>query len=113
MNPRRASTSKIKMDGPLFTKRREQAMLMCKCRKACFWFAFFLCNTVLLTQRSISSLLRYSRSVKYLVENGADKNELTGVGESALWWAKKELGNDNPVVELLEDMGALEMGPDL
>lgn len=58
-------------------------------------------------------LLRSLYSVKYLVENGADKNELTGVGESALWWAKKELGNDNAVVELLEDMGALEMGPDL
>ena len=63
--------------------------------------------------KDISSNLHYSCSVKYLVENGADKNELTGVGESALWWAKKELGNDNPVVELLEDMGALEMGPDL
>lgn len=47
------------------------------------------------------------------MENGADKNELTGTGESALYWAKRELGADHPLVELLEDMGALEMGPDL
>jgi len=51
--------------------------------------------------------------VKYLVENGANKDELTGIGESALWWAKHELGNDHPVVELLESLGAIESGPDL
>lgn len=78
-----------------------------------FGFVLFLCTRLLLTHKLLLSLGRDSYSVKYLVENGADKNELTGVGESALWWAKKELGNDNPVVELLEDMGALEMGPDL
>lgn len=51
--------------------------------------------------------------MKYLLENGADKNELTGVGESALWWAKHEFGEDHPVVTYLEELGALQMGPDL
>ena len=73
--------------------------------------AEFILSHTLLVRKLI--LFPSFYSVKYLVENGADKNELTGVGESALWWAKHELGNDNPVVELLEDMGALEMGPDL
>jgi hypothetical protein len=60
------------------------------------------------------SLLRTSNfRVKFLVENGADKNELTGIGESALWWAKHEHGEDHPVVSYLEELGALEMGPDL
>jgi len=51
--------------------------------------------------------------VKYLVENGADVNTLTGVGESALWWAKHEFGEDHPVVLFMEEIGALEVGPDL
>ncbi|CAB9496506.1 repeat domain-containing protein 42 [Seminavis robusta] len=51
--------------------------------------------------------------VQYLVENGADYNELTGVGETALWWARHEFGDEHPVVEFLEGMGALEIGPDL
>lgn len=51
--------------------------------------------------------------VKYLVENGADANELTGVGETALWWARHELGDGHPVVTFLEDMGAMDVGPDL
>ncbi|CAB9501183.1 Protein phosphatase 1 regulatory subunit 12A [Seminavis robusta] len=51
--------------------------------------------------------------VKYLVEKGADKNALTGVGESALWWARHEYGDEHPVVEFLEELGALEVGPDL
>lgn len=51
--------------------------------------------------------------MKYLMENGADKDELTGVGETALWWAKHEHGADHPAVTYLEELGALEMGPDL
>jgi hypothetical protein len=52
--------------------------------------------------------------VKYLITNGADANATTGTnGGTALWWAKKELGADNPVVEFLETLGALEAGPDL
>ena len=52
--------------------------------------------------------------VKYLVENGADVNEKTGgAGGTALWWAKKGLGDDHPLIAYLESLGALEIGPDL
>jgi prolyl 4-hydroxylase len=55
--------------------------------------------------------------VKYLVENGGDVNERTGSdgeGGSVLWWAKRELSDDeHPVITLLESMGAIEIGPDL
>jgi hypothetical protein len=56
--------------------------------------------------------------VKYLVENGANLNEKTGgkaggTGGTALYWAKKELAEDHPVISLLESLGALEIGPDL
>jgi prolyl 4-hydroxylase len=52
--------------------------------------------------------------VRYLIESGADANATTGAkGGTALWWAKKELGADHPVVEFLEGLGALEAGPEL
>lgn len=53
--------------------------------------------------------------VKLLVENGADVNEKTGHGEggSALYWAKKKLEPEHPVISYLESLGALEIGPDL
>jgi hypothetical protein len=52
--------------------------------------------------------------VKYLVEQGADFNQKTdGAGGTALYWAKKELGVNHPVVSFLEELGALEIGPDL
>ena len=53
--------------------------------------------------------------VKYLVDNGADLNSKTGGknGATALWWAKQRLGDDHPVVMLMEELGALEIGPDL
>lgn len=52
--------------------------------------------------------------VKYLVDQGADVNALTkGTGATALWWAKHEHGEDHPVIEFLESMGALESGPEL
>lgn len=52
--------------------------------------------------------------VKYLVDNGADVNDRAGEsGGTALWWAKRELGSDHPVIALLEGLGALEIGPDL
>lgn len=53
--------------------------------------------------------------VKLLVENGADLNEKTGhgAGGTALYWAKKKLEPENPVIAYLESLGALESGPDL
>lgn len=59
------------------------------------------------------ALLSSIFSVKYLVENGANANEITKGGETALWWARKEFGDDHPVVSFLEEIGALEVGPDL
>jgi len=53
--------------------------------------------------------------VKYLAEQGADVNQRTHNqdGGTALWWAKKELGPDHPMIELLESLGGIEIGPDL
>ena len=52
--------------------------------------------------------------VKYLVENGADVNALTDRdGSSALWWAKQVFEEGHPVIEFLESVGGLEVGPDL
>ena len=52
--------------------------------------------------------------VKLLVENGADVNSKTaGTGGTVLWWAKQSLDSDHPVVEFLEEMGALDAGPEL
>jgi ankyrin repeat protein len=54
--------------------------------------------------------------VKYLLEQGADKDACTGVngdGGTPLWWAKQTHGTDHEVITHLMDMGAIEMGPDL
>jgi prolyl 4-hydroxylase len=52
--------------------------------------------------------------VKLLVEHGADINVKSyGSGATALWWAKQTHGDDHPVIEFLESLGALEAGPEL
>ena len=53
--------------------------------------------------------------VKYLVEQGADINAKTGGrdGRSPLSLAKSELSENDPIVEFLEELGALDFGPDL
>jgi len=52
--------------------------------------------------------------VKYLIEQGADPNIKTGgEGGTALWWAKKQHEEDDPIIEFLESIGALESGPEL
>jgi prolyl 4-hydroxylase len=51
--------------------------------------------------------------VKLLVENGADVSARTIDGGTALWWAKQVNGADSEVVKFLEDIGALEVGPEL
>jgi hypothetical protein len=53
-------------------------------------------------------------AVKLLVDNGADFNVKTyGTGGTALWWAKQAHGEEHPVIEFLESLGALEAGPEL
>jgi prolyl 4-hydroxylase len=52
--------------------------------------------------------------VRLLVENGADLNAKTAdEGGTPLWWAKQELGEDHPVVAFLEEIGGLDVGPEL
>mmetsp|Transcript_12158 Transcript_12158/g.13940 ORF Transcript_12158/g.13940 Transcript_12158/m.13940 type:complete len:515 (+) Transcript_12158:82-1626(+) len=53
--------------------------------------------------------------VKYLHESGADVNARTnhGIGGTALYWAKRNLGEDHEVVSYLLSIGATDIGPDL
>lgn len=53
--------------------------------------------------------------VKLLVERGANINERTmeGRGETPLYWSIKNHGVDHPVSQLLMELGALNIGPDL
>jgi prolyl 4-hydroxylase len=52
--------------------------------------------------------------VKLLVENGADVSARTGEdGGTPLWWAKQTHGEDSEVVKFLEEIGALDIGPEL
>jgi ankyrin repeat protein len=52
--------------------------------------------------------------VKLLVNHGADINERTNAGGTPLYIAKQENEEDTiNVIEYLENIGALEMGPDL
>lgn len=52
--------------------------------------------------------------VKYLVENGANINAVTGTGGgTALYYAKQKFEDDHPVVTFLESLGGIEIGPDL
>lgn len=57
----------------------------------------------------------YEDIVKILVEKGADINaKTTGEGgRSALYIAIEENGEDSPIVEFLESLGAISLGPDL
>jgi ankyrin repeat protein len=52
--------------------------------------------------------------VKYLIASGADANATTSsTGGTVLWWAKKTLDANHPVIEFLESLGALANGPEL
>ena len=57
----------------------------------------------------------HSDVVKFLFEAGADVNELTGEegGSSPLALAKHYLEDNHPIFEVLEEYGALELGPEL
>jgi len=47
------------------------------------------------------------------VENGSNINEVTSGGKSPLTYAKESLDEDSPLIEYLESLGAVELGPDL
>jgi hypothetical protein len=51
--------------------------------------------------------------VKLLVQKGADVNEVTVYGETPLYWAEREHGQDHSVVEFLRNLGAISLGPEL
>ena len=69
------------------------------------------CNNALCLQAARGGHLEV---VKLLVDNGADFNAKTaGGGGTVLWWAKQTHGEDHPVITFLEELGALDVGPEL
>ena len=52
-------------------------------------------------------------TVKYLVDMGADIGSKTKNGGTVLWWAKRLLDEEHPVIEYLESIGAPEEGEEL
>ena len=83
----------------------------------CFWCMYkVLTFAVLSIQQPFHEAARAGHMdvARYLLEQGSDINQRTNTdGGTALWWAKQELGQDHPMIDLLESMGALEIGPDL
>jgi prolyl 4-hydroxylase len=52
--------------------------------------------------------------VKALLNHGADINAKTDKdGSTALYWAKHSLEGEHPMISYLEELGALEVGPEL
>jgi Ankyrin repeats (3 copies) len=50
--------------------------------------------------------------LKYLVDKGSDVGAMTKEGGSVLWWAKKMLDKDDPVIAYLEEIGAPDLQSD-
>lgn len=57
----------------------------------------------------------HTEIVKFLHEHGGELNARTssGAGGTPLWWAKRVHGDSHPVVDFLESVGALSLGPEL
>ena len=55
------------------------------------------------------------KAAELLLKHGADKDARTnfGVGGTALWLARDNLGDDHPMTKFLEKIGAADMGPEL
>jgi len=51
----------------------------------------------------------HTEVVKYLVSMGADISARTNTGGSVLWWAKRLLESDHPIIEFLKEVGAPEI----
>jgi prolyl 4-hydroxylase len=53
--------------------------------------------------------------VHFLLEQGADINARTndGIGGTPLWWSMNNHDQPHPVVDLIRDLGGLEIGPEL
>eukprot|EP01042_Synura_sphagnicola_P000631 gene631-692_t len=52
-------------------------------------------------------------AVQYLVESGADLDGVTMRGGTPLWWARRTLEEDDPIISYLEEIGAPDEGEDL
>jgi hypothetical protein len=52
-------------------------------------------------------------AIKLLVEHGADVNLKTNTDATALWWARKQWGEESAIYELLSSLGAVMEGPEL
>jgi len=51
--------------------------------------------------------------IQFLVEKGANINEVTDSGETPLWWAEKMHGDMHPTVNYLKALGAVSLGSEL
>ena len=53
--------------------------------------------------------------VELLVKKGSNVNERTnhGIGGTALWLALEEHGEDHPMTQFLQTIGAISIGPEL
>jgi len=51
----------------------------------------------------------HTEVVKYLVAMGADIGATTSTGGSVLWWAKRLLESDHPIIQYLSGIGAPEI----
>lgn len=49
--------------------------------------------------------------VRFLVDKGADIHSKTLNGGSVLWWARKVLSPDHPIISYLSDLNATDEGP--
>jgi ankyrin repeat protein len=55
----------------------------------------------------------HTNVVKILIERGADVNELTNHGETPLYLAVNNHGDDHPMVIFLRNLGGISLGPEL
>ncbi len=55
----------------------------------------------------------YTEIVEILLEKGANINEKTNTGETALYLAEETHGESHRIVQFLRDMGGISLGPEL
>lgn len=55
----------------------------------------------------------HTEVAQILIERGADVNELTNYGETPLYLALNNHGDDHPLVDFLRNLGGVSLGPEL